>query len=167
MIPDDPSRIAPYDLRQSYMSLSWPWVRLLRVLAVSGFARRLHAAAHQSNPALGCRAGLGYCVAPAFHWGGCKSKTLLLPTTYCPDGVQYAHPRSSPDDRMIRPLTWYTGSSSWISRIVAVPPSRVGYVLPTSICMLLSCVWWPRHCRGVGVTSIAPGVAVLSSRGAA
>ncbi len=34
LIPDDPSRIAPYDLRQSYMSLSWPWVRLLRVLAV-------------------------------------------------------------------------------------------------------------------------------------
>ena len=53
LIPDDPSRIAPYDLRQSYMSLSWPWVRLLRVLAVSSFARRLHAAAHQSNLAPG------------------------------------------------------------------------------------------------------------------
>ena len=59
LIPDDPSRIAPYDLRQSYMSLSWPWVRLLRVLAVSSFARRLHAAAHQSNPAPGVGAGWG------------------------------------------------------------------------------------------------------------
>ena len=66
LIPDDPSRIAPYDLRQSYMSLSWPWVRLLRVLAVSSFARRLHAAAHQSNPA----PVLGRDGAP--RWQGCE-----------------------------------------------------------------------------------------------
>ena len=89
-------------------------------------------------------------MAPAFHWGGCRSKALLLPTTYCPDGAQNAQPSSTPDDRMIRPRAWHTGSSSWISRIVAVPPSRVGYVFPTSICMLLSFFCWALPAPGVG-----------------
>ena len=95
-------------------------------------------------------------MAPAFHLGGCRSKALLLPTTYCPDGVQNAQPSSTPDDRMIRPRAWYTGSSSWISRIVAVPPSRVGYVFPTSICMLLSLV--ENHSRLVEWAVVLPFV---------
>ena len=96
-------------------------------------------ASHFQPLPFGSRPQSAFLMAPSLSLGS-KSKTLLLPTTYWPDGVQKAQPTSAPDDSMIRPRTWYTGSSSCISRIVAVPPSRVGYVLPTSICMLLSLI---------------------------
>ena len=66
LIPDDPSRIAPYDLRQSYMSLSWPWVRLLRVLAVFPASPEGSTPppikALSALPAPGVGAGWGYAI---------------------------------------------------------------------------------------------------------
>ena len=94
LIPDDPSRIAPYDLRQSYMSLSWPWVRLLRVLAVSSFARRLHAAALQSNPAR--------------RWAGRVPRVGRA-------GWGYVVQLRNPTSRHVAPVSWPCGNGSFTS----------------------------------------------------